>query len=120
MHDIAARTAPLTLLIHRGQDLVASFPLPPAQTTPTPGIQPGFYTATLDTGWLVWSGELGPADLLWRQAFPGRPLGMAAESSVSSPTPARRITLAVGALTIVVYPGMETGSIQLVTSEPIA
>jgi hypothetical protein len=120
MREFGVRSAPLMVQVRRNGDFVASFPVPLAEVAVVRGLQPDSYAITLDTGRLLWSGELGPADLIWRHAFPGRPLGVAAESSAPSTTPTRRIILAVGTLIIVVYPGMETGSIQLVTGEPIA
>lgn len=120
MRESAVRSAPLMVQVRRHGELVASFPMPLTEAAVVRGLQPDSYAIALDTGRLLWSGELGPADLIWRHAFPGRPLGVAAESSAPSATPTRRIILAVGTLTIVVYPGMETGSIQLVTGKPIA
>lgn len=116
--ESAMRTATLTLQIYREDDLIASLPLPPADEAIVRGIRPGRYTLTLDTGRLLWSGELSQADVLWHRAFPGRPLTLAAESAPASASFSRRIFLSVGMPEIVVLPGVETGTLRFGTDRP--
>lgn len=114
MQESAARSAALTVQIRRDDNLIASLPLPQASPAVVRKLRPGAYTIALDTGRLLWSGGLGPADLVWPRAFPDRPLPVAADSAIPSITPTRRIPLVVGSLAAVVYPGVETGTMRLV------
>ena len=44
------------------------------------GLRPGSYILRLETGQVLWQGELSMADLLWRHAFPEDTLPLAAET----------------------------------------
>ena len=105
------------LMIQCDGRLVASRCLGPVDYTPISGVRPGSYTLTLDTGRLLWSGDITDADLIWDCAFPGRPLVMAADSTPSPVTTTRTIPLTVAPVALVVLPGVEAGSLRLVGCE---
>ena len=115
--EISRRRGSAMLMIQREDRPVGSRCLQPVDRTPISGVRPGSHTLTLDTGRLLWSGHIADADLIWDCAFPGRPLAMAADSTPSSAAPTRIIPLTVGAVALVVYPGVETGSLRLVDRE---
>ena len=110
------RGSPLLMIQCDGR-LVASRCLDPVGHASISGVRPGSYMLTLDTGRLLWSGDITDADLIWDCAFPGRPLVMAADSTPSSVTTTRTIPVAVGAVALVVFPGVEAGSLRLVGYE---
>lgn len=120
MRDLATRSELLMLQVERDGESIASLPLPQAGPAVIRKIRPGTYTFTLDNGRLLWTGELGPSELLWRRAFPGRPLRLAADSALPSIESTRKIPLLVGLLTAVVYPGVEAGTIRVVSGDTVA
>ena len=113
LRAIGLRRGAAMLMIQRESRLVASRCLDPVDQASISGVRPGAYTLTLDTGRLLWSGHITDADLIWDCAFPGRPLVMAADSTFSSAPPTKTIPLTVGPVALVVYPCVETGSLQL-------
>jgi hypothetical protein len=115
IRDSMARTSPGTLQVHLDGELMASWALPLTSEAIASGLHPGWLTIGLDTGWRLWSGRLAEEDLLWKWAFPERRLPMAAQSGPTHVHYSRRINLPVAMLTMVVYPGVETGSIGIVT-----
>jgi hypothetical protein len=120
MREVAIRSELIMLQVERNGQAIASLSLPQASPAIIRRIQPGAYIFTLDTGLRLWTGELLPSDLLWRRAFPSKPLRLAADSAPPPMEPTRRIPLRVGFLTAVVYPGVEAGTIHIVSGEALA
>lgn len=116
MNTIAERGRSLAIHIMRDGALVAALPLPLGSPSIVRRLVPGLYTISLDTGRVLWEGTLSSRDLLWHQAFRGRPFRLAAESEARALDATRRIPLRVGKLSVVVYPGVETGTMWLVDS----
>ena len=112
------RVPVLALRILHDDVPLASIDLPPAEGSIVRGIRPGTYTVALDTGRLLWTGELRENDLVWGRAFPERRLPVAAESREIAAPPSKRIPLPVAPLWIVVYPGVEAGAIQVTMADP--
>lgn len=76
-------------------------------------IKPGAYCLRLDTGWLLWEGNLVEKDLLWAKAHPGQDLPMAADTGEPSRQPTREIDLLDGAVVLRVYAGVESGMLEI-------
>ena len=77
------------------------------------GIEPGDYRLKLDTGRVLWEGHLSEKDLVWSKAFPGEDLSMAADTEGTPRRLTREFDLLDGMLTLRVYPGVETGSLEI-------
>ncbi len=67
----------------------------------------------LDTGWVIWQGELTERDLIWMAAFPDVPLDLAADTDETSARTTREESLLDGELILRVIPGLESGNIEL-------
>ncbi|MCX7013948.1 MAG: hypothetical protein NTW86_15585 [Candidatus Sumerlaeota bacterium] len=76
-------------------------------------IMPGSYTLSLDTGLLLWQGELTQSDLLWAEAFPDEPLAMAAETEEAAGRPTIEEALLDGSIRLRVFPGVESGRMEI-------
>ena len=74
---------------------------------------PGYYRLRLGTGRLLWEGELTDRDLLWNAAFPGKALDLAADTGGAAREPTRRIDLLDGDMVLRVYPGLESGFLDI-------
>jgi hypothetical protein len=79
------------------------------------GVMPGCYTLLLDNGQVLWHQDLTERELLWRYAFPDRPLGLAADAGPSTDTAesSLEVLLADGIVLLRVHPGIESGRIGL-------
>ena len=76
-------------------------------------LKPGLYTVRLDTGRIILEEELTREDLLWAYAFPGQDLDMAADTGDTVARMTREIILLNGKLVIRVFPGIESGRLEL-------
>ena len=81
-----------------------------------PGLKPGSYRVCLETGWVLWQGELGKADLIWRHAFPEETLSLAAETDGVIVRSSREIVLLEGELTLRLMPGRTSGRMDFIFS----
>ncbi len=127
VEDLTRRVQPLVSMapgisdpeldVVRDEQTVASIVLSPLEPTHRiSDIQPGTYTFALDSGRLLWSGIITEHELILSEALPGENFKMAADSG--EPTtrpPSRKITLLEGDLVIQVYPGVESGWIEIKT-----
>ena len=82
------------------------------------GIVPGRYRLTLETGRLVWEGELTEGDLLWSKTHPGEGLPMAADSEDTTREPTREMDLLEGTVVLRIYAGVEAGSLEITLTAP--
>ena len=76
-------------------------------------VKPGNYRLKLDTGRLLWEGQLTDDDLVWSKARPRQNLPVAADSEEIRRKPTREIDLLDGTAVLRVYPGVETGSLEI-------
>jgi hypothetical protein len=83
---------------------------------PLTGVVAGRYTICLSTGQLLWEGEIHASEISWAQAFPGQPLALAADTGGAPQKPSRRESIQDG-LTMLVFPGIESGELHIVTDE---
>ena len=77
------------------------------------GIKPGLYVLQLFTGRIIWQAQLGAKDLIWTQAFPGRPLALAADTGAGEVPTTQTVDLLGGELVLQIHPGPECGQIVL-------
>lgn len=77
------------------------------------GINPGHYSLKLDSGLVIWEGQLYARDLIWTEAFGGKNLNLAAETSDIRRLPAREVEVPEAALTLRTFAGLETGSLEI-------
>jgi len=76
-------------------------------------VEPAHYAARMDTGRIIWQGELTEKELIWSVAFPGQALELAADTGEPTARMTREITLLDGELIIRVFPGAESGRLEL-------
>jgi len=77
-------------------------------------IVPGRYTFGMDTGWQLWTGLLGVEDVVWTAARGKQPFGLAANSEEGAPAePTRVIEVAEDGITLRVFPGIESGRLEI-------
>ena len=76
-------------------------------------VTPDHYAARMDTGRIIWQGELTEKELIWSAAFPGQALELAADTGEPAARMTREITLLNGELIIRVFPGAESGRLEL-------
>lgn len=105
---------PLNLLILKDGQTLSRWPLvsfsSPMKLTP---VAPGHYTFELSTGREIGDLTLTARDLLWSEAFPEQDLPLAAAMDDTPPDPTRKVDLLDGKLTITVFPGIESGWIEI-------
>ncbi len=77
------------------------------------GITPGSYTIRLSTGLLLWEGQLQEKELIWTKAFPREKVKAAAETKAISRKASLSESLLKGELILEIFPGLESGAIQL-------
>ena len=83
-------------------------------------VVPGGYELLLGTGRVLWDGTLAAADCIWNAAFPGEPVTLAAETEHARRHASREISLLEGELTFRIFPGIETGRLELTWRSPRA
>jgi len=86
---------------------------PPRGFARLDNINPGFHSLSLDTGRVLWEGELTESHLLWVVAFPGEPLQMAADTGETGNRPTLKEDLLDGEVVLRVFPGLEGGSMEV-------
>jgi hypothetical protein len=102
------------IIIERNGEHIASISCECLPITKEIGdVKPGQYAVRLDTGRLIWEGELTEQELLWASAFPGQNLDLAADTGEAIRRTTREITLLNGELIIRVFPEVESGCLEL-------
>ena len=76
-------------------------------------LKPGTYRVKLDTGRVIWQGELAERELIWALAFEEQALDLAADTREAPARTTREITLLNGDLIIRVFPEIESGRLEL-------
>jgi hypothetical protein len=77
------------------------------------GIFPGSYMLKLNIGRVIWQGDLMRKDLIWSEAFEGKPLDLAAETTEIKRKPTREIILFGGDVILRIFASIESGSIEV-------
>ena len=110
----AGRRGSVVILVEREEQVLAALP---SDRTEAPwiaeGITPGRYRLVTDTGWVFWEGEISARDVLWVEAYGRRAIEMAADTGQAARRPTREIDIANAALTVRVYAGIETGTLEI-------
>jgi hypothetical protein len=80
----------------------------------------GHYALVDSTNHPVWEADLGPEHLRWRDAFPNAPLPMAAATSPVAGSSSVSLMLELPGINVQVriFPGLESGRIEMTTSAP--
>ena len=105
---------PIEFIVEKEANLIGTISLNEIPGSGSIGnIEPGNYIIKLDTGRVLWKGKLSGKDVLWTEAFPGRALDLAADTGDLEKVPSREIRLLEGELIFRVFPGMETGRIEI-------
>lgn len=76
-------------------------------------IQPGHYAVKLSTGRILWNGILAKKDLFWTEAYPNQAIKLVADTGATSIQVTRKIRLLDGEVMLHVFPGIESGRIQV-------
>lgn len=76
-------------------------------------VRPGKYVVRLSTGRVIWEEELTVQELVWEHAFPEQPLRLAADTESAVERASREARVLNGEVTIRVFPGAESGSLEL-------
>lgn len=118
-HKPASPDLPVVNVVRDGDLLGERMSRPVSGQITIKDIHPGQYRIELDTGRIVWQGDLLDQDLLWQKAYPHAPLEMAAESQESDLTPTIERVLLDGELIIRIYPGVESGWLEIEFVEEI-
>jgi hypothetical protein len=77
------------------------------------GVLPGRYQLALGTGLVLWSAALTEGELVWAKAHPGQPLALAADTTGEGGRPTREDPLWGGEIVVRVFPGIESGRIEV-------
>ena len=76
---------------------------------------PGDYRLSTTTGWVLWESALTARELVWSHAYPDEALPLAAASDdAGTPEPALERELLDGQLRVRVYPGPESGRLEVI------
>lgn len=104
----------LEIIIDKNGECIVSIP---AKSGPLSekirNIKPGHYDVRLNTGRILWQGELTERDLVWTAAFPEMDMTLAADTGDHAEHMTREIRLLEGELIIRVIPELESGYIVL-------
>lgn len=104
----------LKIIIDRNEETIISIPVKAGPFSQIiNNIKPGQYEVRLNTGRMLWQGELTDRDLLWTTAFPEKDIALAADTGDIAEHPTREISLLDGELIIRVIPELESGCIEL-------
>jgi len=90
----------------------------PSGTRTMGGISPGQYRLRTDTDLVLWEGPLTQQKVVWAKAFPDQNLPMAAATRDSRRQSTERIDLLDETLHLRVYPGLETGIMEITLESP--
>ncbi|MHC4116582.1 MAG: hypothetical protein ACYSWO_03635 [Planctomycetota bacterium] len=88
------------------------FPTRPARRI-IDSVKPGLYTLKLNCGLVIWEGQLCTRDLIWTQAYRGKNLKLAAETSDIRRRPVREIQVPEAAIIMRTFACLETGSLEI-------
>jgi len=112
------RGASVVVLVERERKILAA--LPPDRTEApwiVEGITPGRYRLITDTGWVLWEGDISTRDVLWVEAYGRRAIEMAADTGQATRWPTREIAIANAGLTLRIYAGIETGTLEIMPAD---
>jgi hypothetical protein len=104
----------LEIIIDRNGESIVSIPVKSGPFSERiQNIKPGKYDVRLNSGRILWQGELTARELVWTAAFPEKDMALAADTGAYTEYTTREITLLEGELIIRVIPELESGCIEL-------
>jgi len=107
-------SVPIKVIVEKNGVLYHSFSLGEMPVRrELPNVKPGHYSVKLDTGRIIWQERLTEKDLIWVYAFPETGLRLAADTGDSISLKTREVLVLDGDGTIRVYPGIESGRLEL-------
>jgi hypothetical protein len=80
-------------------------------------VKPGHFIVKLNTGRILWQGNLAEKDLLWAKAFPERDFELAADTGDADQPATKELRLLNDELIIRVFPGLESGRLEIKVRE---
>jgi hypothetical protein len=102
------------IIVERNEKVIGSTPCESLPfTKEIRGLKPGHYVVKMDTGRVLWQGDLNEQDLIWADAFQREALDLAADTGAITEKATREITLLNGELTIQVFPETEGGRLEI-------
>ena len=108
------RSKPIDLYILKEGEPLATIPvLSDKSPINVANVSPGFYVIELSTGRRLWEGSLTKEDLLWTHAYLDSDIKMAADTEDEETDPIRVIELLGGDVIIQIFPGLESGTLQV-------
>ena len=103
-------TPALEIVVAKDDRALATIPYTGTPTKRRIGnLTPGRFQINLDTGRLLWEGDLERKDLIWTEAYPDTALEVAAATEEMPNPPTREWTLLNGTMILRVFPGLESG-----------
>ena len=81
-------------------------------------IRPGSYRIALESGRVLWEGELTGKDLIWTEAYPQEPFKLAADTAARKAPATKQVNLWNGQITIRVFAGLESGRLEIAMNQP--
>jgi len=105
----------IDIVLKKDEIFIASVPLVTDKPIHIKKVTPGNYTILLETGRLLWEGQISEKDLIWGLAFPGRLLDLAADTDISISKPSKTIQFLGNFVVIDIFPGIEHGTIKITT-----
>jgi hypothetical protein len=104
----------LEIIIDKNGESIVSIPIKNGPySEKIQNIKPGQYEVRLNTGRILWQGELTVRDLVWTAAFPETDMALAADTGEFSGFMTREIKLLNGELVLRIVPELEGGCIEL-------
>jgi len=110
-----AQSASASVSLERAGEAISTWPLETVRNgVSATGITPGTYRLKLDSGRVIWQGDLTEREVVWTRAHPGEPLGVAATRDAKPERPTLEANVLEGELILRVFPRLESGLIEVV------
>jgi len=76
-------------------------------------VLPGGYRIKMETGRVIWEGPITEKECIWKKAYPGRPLKLAADTGEDDLLPSKTVPLLEGTILLQFYPGVGSGVLAI-------
>ena len=104
----------VVFVLRRNGETIGSFVADPTKPVWShEGITPGAFELCLESGRIIWEGELTKQEVLSAFAFPEEALRMAADTGAGQEKPTHQAVLFDGELQVRVYPGRLSGRLEV-------
>ncbi len=110
--------ANLEIILERNEESMDSIPLKKLPVVKRIAhVKPGYFEVKLNTGHILWQGNFIEKDLLWTKAFPERDFELAADTGDANQSVTKELRLLNDELIIRVFPGIESGRLEIKVGE---